>query len=270
MRTKKILKEQNETVPITIPDKDGNPLAVYPKEMVDTIKATVAKGATNEELVMFLSIANQYGLNPFMKEIWFTKMGDESAIMTSRDGFKKLAERKPNFKKCQSVAVYENDEFEMEYDMGELTHITHKFKQNDRGAIKGAYAVLRTTDDDVLATYVPFREYDKKNNVWRKYSGAMIRKVAENDVYKRFADVNGLNDFESMPHKYYKDVQQEELDNSEEFEPIDIQGVIDETDEENDEPKSFTDVLGYDDEEKEAVEKAKETMATSLSENKEE
>ena len=147
MRTKKILKEQNETVPITIPDKDGNPLAVYPKEMVDTIKATVAKGATNEELVMFLSIANQYGLNPFMKEIWFTKMGDESAIMTSRDGFKKLAERKPNFKKCQSVAVYENDEFEMEYDMGELTHITHKFKQNDRGAIKGAYAVLRTTDD---------------------------------------------------------------------------------------------------------------------------
>ena len=229
---RKSKEEQIETAPITIPDKDGNPLAVYPSEMVDTIKATVAKGATNEELVMFLSIANQYGLNPFMKEIWFTKMGDESAIMTSRDGFKKLAERKPNFKKCQSVAVYENDEFEMEWVMGELRNITHKFKQNDRGAIKGAYAVLRTTDHDVLATYVDFREYDKKNKIWRQYSSAMIRKVAENDVYKRFANVNGLNDFESMPKNYYKDVNEEELDYSEEFEPIDIQGVINEMNEE--------------------------------------
>ena len=229
---RKSKEEQVETAPITIPDKDGNPLAVYPSEMVDTIKATVAKGATNEELVMFLSIANQYGLNPFMKEIWFTKMGDESAIMTSRDGFKKLAERKPNFKKCQSVAVYENDEFEMEWVMGELRNITHKFKQNDRGAIKGAYAVLRTTDHDVLATYVDFREYDKKNKIWRQYSSAMIRKVAENDVYKRFANVNGLNDFESMPKNYYKDVNEEEIDYSEEFEPIDIQGVINEMNEE--------------------------------------
>lgn len=229
---RKSKEEQIETAPITIPDKNGNPLAVYPSEMVDTIKATVAKGATNEELVMFLSIANQYGLNPFMKEIWFTKMGDESAIMTSRDGFKKLAERKPTFKKCQSVAVYENDEFEMEWVMGELRNITHKFKQNDRGAIKGAYAVLRTTDHDVLATYVDFREYDKKNKIWRQYSSAMIRKVAENDVYKRFANVNGLNDFESMPKNYYKDVNEEELDYSEEFEPIDIQGVINEMNEE--------------------------------------
>lgn len=225
--------EPKETVPITIPDKEGNPLAVYPAEMVDTIKATVAKGATNEELVMFLSIANQYDLNPFMKEIWFTKMGDESAIMTSRDGLKKLAERKPNFKKCQSVAVYENDEFEMEWVMGEIRNITHKFKQNDRGAIKGAYAVLRTTDHDVLATYEDFKEHDKKNNIWRKYSSAMIRKVAESRVYKTFANVNGLNAFESMPNKYYKEIVEDEQDYSEEFEPIDIQGVIDEMNEEN-------------------------------------
>lgn len=228
---RKSKKEQTETAPITISDKDGNPLAVYPSEMVDTIKATVAKGATNEELVMFLSIANQYGLNPFMKEIWFTKIGDESAIMTSRDGFKKLAERKPNFKKCQSVAVYENDEFQMEWILGELRNITHKFKQNDRGKLTGAYAVLKTTDHDVIATYVDFREYDKKNKIWRRYPSAMIRKVAENDVYKRFANVNGLNDFESMPKQYQKDIQEEEIDMSEEFEPIDIQGVIDEDEE---------------------------------------
>ena len=221
------VQKKEETAPITVYDNNGEVLANYPSEMVETIKSTVAKGATDEELVMFLSIANQYSLNPFLKEIWFTKMGDDVAIMTSRDGYRKLAMREPTFVKCQSMAVYENDEFEMELTMGEITNLTHKFKQNDRGAIKGAYAVLKTTNHENYVTYVDFREYDKKNNIWRKYSSAMIRKVAENDVYKRFVNINGLNDYESMPKKFRDELIEEEYDFSEEFEPIDIQGVID-------------------------------------------
>ena len=201
--------------------------------MIDTIKATVAKGASDEELIMFLRIAKEYGLNPFMKEIWFAKMGDEYAIMTSRDGYRKLAMRDPKFRKCQSVAVCENDEFEMEWVMGEIINITHKFKHNDRGKVVGAYAVLKTTTHDNYATYVDFKEYDKRNTIWRKYPSAMIRKVAENDVYKRFANINGLNDFESMPRRYYSEVMEEEIDNSEKFEPIDVQSVIDENINEN-------------------------------------
>lgn len=222
------MKKQEETAPITIYDDKGEVLANYPPQMVDTIKATVAKGASDEELVMFLSIANQYKLNPFLKEIWFTKMGDEIAIMTSRDGYRKLAMREPTFRKCQSMAVCENDEFEMELVMGEIINLTHKFKQNDRGNVVGAYAVLKTNNHENYVSYVDFKEYDKKNNIWRKYSSAMIRKVAENDVYKRFVNINGLNDYESMPNKFRNEMAEEEFDYSEEFEPIDIQGVIDE------------------------------------------
>ena len=223
----KRLKQKKESQPIVIHDNQGEVLAEYPPELVDVIKSTVAKGATNEELVVFLSVANQYNLNPFMKEIWFTKMGDDVAIMTSRDGYRKLAMREPTFVKCQSMAVYENDEFEMELSMGEITNLTHKFKQKDRGNIMGAYAVLKTTNHENYVTYVDFREYDKRNNIWKKYSSAMIRKVAENDVYKRFVNINGLNDYESMPNKFRNEVIEEEFDYSEEFEPIDIQGVID-------------------------------------------
>lgn len=222
-------KQKSETSPLTIYDDDGGVLAQYPASLVDTIKSTVAKDATDEELYMFLSIAKQYDLNPFMKEIWFTKMQGNVAIMTSRDGYKKLAERKRNFRKCQSMAVYENDDFEMEIIMGEVMNITHKFKQNDRGRIIGAYAVLKTTDHDNYVSYVDFREYDKRNSIWKNYPSSMIRKVAENDVYKKFADVNGLNDFESMPNGFRNEMAEEELDFSEEFEPIDIQQVIDET-----------------------------------------
>lgn len=217
-------EEKQSSSPIVIHDDKGGIMAEYPSELVDTIKATVAKGATDEELYMFLSVANQYNLNPFMKEIWFTKMKGEVAIMTSRDGYRKLAMREPTFKKCQSWAVYENDEFEMELVMGEIINLTHKFKQNDRGQIKGAYAILKTTDHDNLATYVDFREYDKRNAIWKGYPSAMIRKVAENDIYKRFCDINGLNDYESMPNRFYEDDVDPEMAKMRE---VDIQEIID-------------------------------------------
>lgn len=234
-RVRKTTKK--ESAPIVIHDDSGGVLAEYPSDLVDTIKATVAKDATDEELYMFLSIAKQYDLNPFLKEIWFTKMKGEVAIMTSRDGYRKLAMREPTYRKCQSMAVYENDEFEMEFTMGEITNLTHKFKQNDRGKLIGAYAILKTTTLDNYVSYVDFREYDKRNNIWKSYPSAMIRKVAENDVYKRFVNINGLNDFESMPNRFSKEIHEEEMDFSEKFEPIDIQGVIDEMNQENEEIK---------------------------------
>ena len=40
---------------------------------IETIKKTVAVGASNEELNMFLSLAGTYDLNPFLKEIDFTR-----------------------------------------------------------------------------------------------------------------------------------------------------------------------------------------------------
>lgn len=225
-------KEAGTSASLIIKDKQGDIVAEYPPELVDTIKSTVAKDATDEELYMFLSVANQYNLNPFMKEIWFTKMNGDVAIMTSRDGYRKLAMREPNYRKTQSMAVYENDEFEMELVMGEVMNITHKFKQNDRGRIIGAYAVLKTTDRDNYVSYVDFREYDKRNSIWKKYPSSMIRKVAENDVYQRFVDINGLNDYERMPNKFRNELVEEEFDYSEDFEPIDIQTVIDEMEEE--------------------------------------
>lgn len=226
--------KKDVTAPMVIQDNNGGVLAEYPPELLDAIKATVAKGATNEELYVFLQIASQYHLNPLMKEIWFTKFKGEVAIMTSRDGFRKLAMREPTFRKCQSMEVRENDEFEMEMVMGEITNIVHKFKQNDRGQIKGAYAVLKTTTHDNYAVYVDFKEYDKRNNIWKSNPSAMIRKVAENDVYKRFVNINGLNDYESMPNRFANELAQEEHDYSEEFEPIDVQAAIDEMEEEND------------------------------------
>lgn len=228
----RVSKEKKESsAPITIHDEHGGILAQYPSELVETIKSTVAKDATDEELYMFLSVANQYDLNPFMKEIYFAKMNGQVAILTSKDGYKKLAERKPNFRKCQSMVVYENDEFEMEVIMGEVVNITHKFKQKERGNILGAYAVLKTTDHDNYVSYVNFREYDKRNSIWKSYPSAMIKKVAENEVYKNFADISGLNAYENMPTQFRNELVEEEIDFTDGEEPISIRSVIEDMEE---------------------------------------
>jgi len=256
--------QKEETAPMVIHDEHGTVLANYSGEMIDTIKATVAKDATNEELYMFLNISSMYDLNPFMKEIWFAKTEKgQPMIMTSRDGYRKLAMRDKRFVKCHSATVHENDEFETEMNMGDIVSIKHKFSQKDRGQLVGAYAYLKTTDGEDLYVYVNFREYDRRNNIWKKYPSAMIRKVAENDVYKRFVNINGLNDFESMPNEFIDDVAEEEADNSEPLEVIDVDVVTGDLPN-NDEPTCFTDLLGYDDEEKAAVEKAKQNLANEM------
>ena len=43
----------------------------WTREEINTIKRTVARGATDDELVMFLHLAKTYGLDPFAKDIWW-------------------------------------------------------------------------------------------------------------------------------------------------------------------------------------------------------
>ena len=199
----KVKKEKkSETLPITLTDTHGNVTANYTAEMVDTIKNTVATNATDSELMMFLSVANKYDLDPFLGEIYFVKYDTKSQIVSSRDGYRKIAKRQPNFLKCQSMEVCANDTFKTTMEMGEVTNITHEFSQNDRGAIVGAYAILKTTDGQSYYTYVDIKEYDTRQNAWRKYKSAMIKKVAETQLYKQFADINGIQPEEAMPKGY--------------------------------------------------------------------
>ena len=212
---KKEIKE--ETLPITLTDTRGNVTANYTSEMVDTIKNTVAQGATDSELMMFLTVANKYGLDPLLGQVYFVKYKDKPTVMAGRDGYRKIAKSKPTFKKCQSMAVYDNDEFEMEMVLGEIKNITHKFSHKERGKVSGAYAVLTTTDGDTLVSWADIREYDTKQNAWNKYKSAMIKKVAETEVYKSFADIDGIWAEEAMPKQFAKERNVTDDEETEEF-----------------------------------------------------
>lgn len=199
----------------------------YDQEKIEVIKNTVAKGADNNELEMFLHLAKQYNLDPLNKEIWFIKRAKkqkigntwdyprlpsgevdysnaETTIMTSRDGYLKIAHGHPEFSELNSMEIRENDDFHYNALTKEIRHnITAK-----RGRITGAWAMCKRTDMAPAFIHVDFMEYKNavgKSQTWDKYPSAMIRKIAEVIVLKRQFNISGLVTREEMQSEFSLD-----------------------------------------------------------------
>jgi len=73
-------------------------VSVDPAKLLDTLKATVFKNASNEELLALVVVANTYDLNPFLKEIYaFPAKGGGIVPIVGVDGWNKMLIRQPDF-----------------------------------------------------------------------------------------------------------------------------------------------------------------------------
>ena len=71
---------------------------VEPQKLHTTLKATVFKGASDEEMMALVMVANEHGLNPLTKEIYaFPSKGGGITPVVSVDGWTSILNRHRNF-----------------------------------------------------------------------------------------------------------------------------------------------------------------------------
>lgn len=214
----KIIKEQNSETAI-------KKAFGYTKEQIDLVKRTVAKDATNDELAMFMHIAKKTGLNPFLKEIWFYKDNKGNTIMmTGRDGFLTIAQKSGEFEGIQSAAIYEGDEFLVDYSNPsdiKINHKTNPFKK-EAGKIVGAWARSKRKGCIDTVEIVSDKDYHKSyakfESTWDKFPSAMIKKVAESIALRKQYGIAGVVAKEEVGYEDEKTNPDKAVDNNKLFE----------------------------------------------------
>jgi len=137
------------------------------REIIETIKQTVCKGATDAQLKFFIEVCKSTGLNPFLREVWFVP---SVGIMAGRDGYLAVANRHPQF-----------DGMETRVD-----------RDDKMVPIKATCTVWRKDRGHPIICEAYYSEYRKQSGVWSQYPSAMISKVAEVLALKRSFAINGV------------------------------------------------------------------------------
>lgn len=134
---------------------------------------------TDQEVVMFLNLCRFQHLNPFLREAYLIKFGNQPAtIVTGKDAITKRAMRNPKFAGQQAgVVIYHQETGELEYRNGSL------LMQNEQ--LVGGWAKVYVKGYDVpIEAVVSYQEYvgvkndGSVNGQWSKKPATMIRKVA--------------------------------------------------------------------------------------------
>lgn len=155
----------------------------YTKDKIDLLRNTVCKGASDNELQLFLHVCKRTGLDPLMKQIYSISRGNQRTIQTGIDGLRLIAERTGRYTPGKEPTfVYD--------DKGQLISATSYIKKLTPDGIW----------HDVSATCF-LCEYNPGNNpMWKKMPHVMLAKCAEAAALRRAfpAEMSGLYTTEEM------------------------------------------------------------------------
>lgn len=165
------------------------------------IRKLFAPKLTDIEFQFFIGMGKSSHLNPFEREIWAVKYQDSvpAQVFVGINGYRKGANRHPEYSYHQCDAVYENDVFKI--SKGE---VEHDYTVKNRGKLIGAYCIAkRRSAEKPMFVFVELSEYSTGKSLWHPQTGkpaTMIKKVAESQCLRAsFPDIfNGTYAEEEM------------------------------------------------------------------------
>jgi phage recombination protein Bet len=150
----------------------------WTQDQINLICKTVAKGATPDEVKVFLYISNKVGLDPLAKQIYLVKRGGVMTPQTGIDGYRAIAER------TQQLAGISD----VEYDSED--------KKNPNKATVTVYRMVNGNRIGFTASarWTEYKPGEKLDFMWRKMPYLMLGKCAESlALRKAFPnDLNGI------------------------------------------------------------------------------
>ncbi len=145
------------------------PPATYDREKLQLIRDMFAKGANDNEFGVMIELARKYQLDPFARQIWLVKYGDNPAqIFCGRDGYLAIAHRSGQFDGMESGTRKNGDD------------------------LVGWCKVYRKDMSHPFEVEVYASEYSTGKNLWRDKPRTMIQKVAEAQCLRRAFSISGL------------------------------------------------------------------------------
>jgi len=154
---------------------------------LSTLKSTFFRGADENQIALALRMANHYGLDPFLKEIYFVP---SVGIMVGRDGYLAAARRTGELESFRSGVIYEGDALEVDYQTPEIRVGTTTASLAAGKPVAGWCIVGRRSCVPVLKL-ARFAEYNRGGQAWGKYPSAMIQKVAESMALRAAFGISG-------------------------------------------------------------------------------
>ena len=158
---------------------NGMTVELSPQIVRDYLVSGDKERVSMQEIVMFINLCKFNGLNPWLREAYCIKYGNEPATMvTGKEAFEKRAENHPQHDGHRAgIIIYDEDS-------GELTYRVGAFYIPGEKIVGGWAEVYRKDQKQSTRVEVPFDEYAGRkkdgslNRQWSAKPATMIRKVA--------------------------------------------------------------------------------------------